>query len=130
MKVIVAGGRDFIGTPKKEKWLIKTLNELNATELISGMARGADAFGIMVADFINIPVNEHPALWDDIEGKPRNEIGINKYGKLYWRKAGFFRNEEMAKVADACILFPGGNGTKDMKKRAIAHNLKIIEYKQ
>jgi hypothetical protein len=34
----------------------------------------------------------------------------------------------MAKYADVCILFPGGSGTADMKRRAIAHGLRVVEY--
>jgi hypothetical protein len=31
---------------------------------------------------------------------------------------------------DACILFPGGRGTADMKQKALAKGLRVIEYKE
>ena len=112
MRVIVAGGRDL--TPNKDhiKWLIDTLVSLKTTEVICGMAKGADSLGKQVALKMNLKVREFPANW-------------NKYGKL----AGPIRNAEMAKNADACILFPGGKGTANMKMLATVNELKIVEYK-
>ena len=37
-------------------------------------------------------------------------------------------NEEMAKYADACILFPGGKGTQHMKDIATASGMRVITY--
>jgi hypothetical protein len=113
MKVIIAGGRDFIPLPKHKSWLIRVLSQIEADTVICGMAKGADTFGMMVALQNNLTVLKYPADWD-------------KYGK----SAGYRRNVEMAKVADACILFPGGKGTEHMKNIAIEYNLKLIEYKE
>lgn len=111
MRVIVAGGRDLIPNKNHVRWLIDTLLKLGTTEVICGMAKGADTLGKQVALKMNIPVKEFPADW-------------NKYG----RSAGPIRNAEMAKNADACILFPGGNGTANMKMLATVNKLKIMEY--
>jgi len=111
MKVIIAGGRDFIPQDIHAFWLVVQLKELKTTEIICGMAKGADTFGRDVAKIYKIPILEFPADWD-------------KYGK----SAGYRRNVEMAKIADACILFSGGKGTEHMRNIAIEYGLKLIEY--
>lgn len=111
MRVIVAGGRDFKPTKEHIQWLINILKSLETTEVICGMANGADLFGRQVALKMKIAVKEFPADW-------------NKYGKM----AGPLRNAEMVKNADACVLFPGGRGTANMKMLAQLNELKIVEY--
>ncbi len=111
MKIIIAGGRDFVPTKKHVSWLIDALVENKCSELICGMARGADMFGFSVAKAMGIPTKEFPAKWEE-----------------FGPAAGPIRNEEMAKYADVCILFPGGKGTANMKKNAIKYNLKVVEY--
>lgn len=101
MKVIVAGGRDFVGTESDKAWLRSKFNQICVTEVVSGTARGADRFGEIVAEEANIPIKKFPANW-------------KKYGK----SAGFRRNETMAEYADGVILFPGGKGTDHMKRIA------------
>ena len=112
MKIIIAGGRYFIPQKQHHIWLITKLKEIGCTEVICGMAKGADTFGMMVALQNGFEVLRFYANWD-------------KYGK----SAGYKRNIEMAKVADACILFPGGRGTGHVKNIAIKHRLQLIEYK-
>ncbi len=129
MKVIIAGGRDFKPENKHVEWLRKVLRQLNPTEIVSGCARGADKFGEFIADKFGIDKTFFPAPWDEVAGKPGYELGYTKYGKFYWKQAGFYRNKQMAKYADACILFPGGNGTASMKQLSIKHGLIIEEYK-
>ena len=111
MKTIVAGGRDFIPTSHHYKWLIEQFFEIGTTEVFNGLAQGADTFGASVANQIGIPVREFPADW-----------------KKHGRAAGPIRNQLMADEAEACILFPGGKGTQDMKKRALKNHLICIEY--
>ena len=126
MKVIVAGGRHFRGTLKHKKWLIKTLRRLNATILVWGCCEGADAFGYKVAKSIGMKDAKFPADWYDFS-EPCF-IKIDKRGRKYNALAGFNRNAKMAEFADACILFPGGNGTSDMRKQAQKNNLTIVNY--
>lgn len=113
MKVIVAGGRDYRPTRSAWFWLRDTLYSLDCTEVVSGGANGADTMGEKIAERLGFPVKRFAADW-------------NKHGKA----AGPMRNEQMAQYADACVLFPGGRGTADMRARAIAHGLKVIEYKE
>ena len=111
MKVIIAGGRNFIYDEYHVKWLINKLKEIEADEVVCGMAPGADMFGYKVAKHMGLKIKEFPAKW-----------------KEFGPSAGPIRNEEMAKYADACILFLGGKGTANMKKNAIKYGLKVIEY--
>lgn len=91
--------------------------------------KGTDILGEKYAQKRGYYVIECPAPWDDIEGKPAKEIGINSRGQKYWKKAGPYRNELMAQEADALIAFNLNNsvGTQDMIRRAKAHGLKIRE---
>lgn len=119
MKVIIAGGRDFKG----QQWDWETIEILHRscgfTEIVSGRcgrkkgdkrkAKGADGFGETFAKYHNIHIEPFYADWD-------------KYDKA----AGPIRNEEMASYANAVILFPGGRGTKNMRKWAQQYGLKIL----
>lgn len=69
------------------------------SEVVSGTARGADRRGEAWANMNNISIKRFPADWD-------------KYGKA----AGHIRNAEMAKYADAAIIFWNGvsPGTRSM----------------
>lgn len=130
-KVIIAGSREFndydllrnkcdsiLSSVKEEIWII------------SGTAQGADVLGEKYAQEKGYYVMECPAPWDDIKGKPLNQIGTTKAGKPYWKLAGHFRNEQMAREADALIAFNlGTSGTDNMVKLAKKYNLKIREIK-
>jgi hypothetical protein len=71
--------------------------------------------GELYANENNIKIIEFPADWE-------------KFGK----KAGYIRNEEMAKYSDSCIVFWDGKskGTKHMIELAKKYNLnlKIVKY--
>lgn len=110
MRVIIAGGRDFV--PSDDDWVfLDQLHEMyKFSVVLSGCARGADQFGQMWASSRRIELELHPPSW-------------NKLGKA----AGMIRNEEMASKADAVILFPGGKGTENMRSHAIKRNLRIFE---
>ena len=115
MKTIIAGGRDFIPTSKHKEWLLKKLKELGTTEIVCGMAMGADILGLRYAKEMNYCVKKFPAGW-------------NKYGK----SAGYKRNLQMGEYADALICFWDGKsrGSKLMIDIAEKLNLptRIIYY--
>lgn len=115
-KVIICGSRDFTDYEllkrKCDLLLSKKIeNGCNIT-IISGCAKGADTLGENYAEERKFNIEKYPANWD-------------KYG----RGAGFIRNEEMSKVAHACIAFFSSknesNGTKDMVKRALEKGLLV-----
>jgi hypothetical protein len=114
-KLIIAGSREFDNYPllkEKVDFLLKNVTE--DIEIVSGTARGADTLGEKYARENNFQVKLFPADW-------------NKHGK----SAGFIRNEEMAKYANACVVFWMNNskGTKHMIDLSQKYNLKLRIYK-
>lgn len=110
MKVIIAGGRTFNDYNLLCQICDKALSLQNEVEIVSGTANGADKLGEKYAKEKGCPVKHFPADWD-------------KYGK----SAGYKRNEEMAKYADALIAFWNGKskGTKHMIDLAKRYELKV-----
>jgi hypothetical protein len=116
MKVIIAGSRTFDNYLVLKKYCDKILSNVDKSdiEIVSGGARGADFFGEKYAQENSYGIKLFPANWD-------------KYGK----SAGYIRNQEMAKYADALIAFWDGTsrGTKHMIDLAKKHDLKVRVYK-
>lgn len=116
MKLIIAGGRDF------SNWKVLVGNVMqfqdetvSITEIVCGEAKGADLLGRKLAEQSSCPIASFPADW-------------NKHGK----SAGYKRNVEMAKYADALIAFWDGEsrGTAHMIETASNQGLlvKVIRY--
>lgn len=116
-KVIVAGGREFKDYQLLERTMDKILKNKKdkVIVIVSGMAKGADSFGIKYAKRRDYLISEHPADW-------------NTYGL----SAGYRRNAEMGEIADACVCFWDGisDGAGHMiniaKDKGL--QLRIIEY--
>lgn len=110
MRVIVAGSREFNDYPKLKKKLDIILKNQKDITIISGTANGADKLGERYASEKHYNLEQYPAMWD-----------------LFGKKAGYMRNEEMAKVADACVVFWDGKskGTKHMIDISKKYNLKL-----
>ena len=107
MRVIIAGSRNM--SQSKQKWIARAveLSGFDVTEVVCGLARGADTLGKLWAESVGIPVAEFPAEWD-------------KYGK----SAGPRRNTQMLEYADALIVFIWENsrGSANMLKQTILAN--------
>lgn len=102
VRIIIAGGRDFINYKYLEDSALKVIHQLECNniktglntsdmekerkqiKIISGKARGADTLGERFGIKCGFEIKEFPADW-------------NKHGK----SAGFIRNEEMAKFASS-----------------------------
>lgn len=112
MKTIVAGSRS-ITSYEKVKRAIEESN-IEITEVVCGMAQGADLLGKQWADENQIPVKEMPAQWM-VDGKLD-------------RAAGHKRNYEMAKYAEALIAVWNGysDGTASMIRFAEKRGLKVV----
>lgn len=118
-KIIIAGGRDFSNySLLKEKvdfYLSEAIAAGDEIVIVSGKANGADSLGEKYAIEKGYSIDEHPAKW--------NELG---------KRAGYVRNEEMAKVAHALIAFWDGKskGTKHMIDLAKKYNLhvRVVNY--
>jgi hypothetical protein len=110
MKVIIAGGRDFVDYELLHDSCTKIFENRTVTEIVSGCARGADKTGEKYAESTKIPIKKFPAEWD-------------KYGK----SAGYHRNKEMAEYADVLVAFWNGEskGTKHMIDLATSNKLEV-----
>lgn len=111
MRTIIAGSRSCVLIEP----LLQALKEFpfKITTVISGTARGVDTLGEYWARMNNIPVEQYPADW-------------SRFGK----RAGYVRNEQMAKVAEgALILWDGFSpGTKHMINICEQNNLPYYVY--
>ena len=112
MKIIVAGGRDFSNREVLNKVLTTHINP-EEDIVVSGDAKGADMLGAEWAAAHSVPIQHFPAYWD-------------KYGK----GAGYIRNTEMGKYADAAICFWDGQskGTHHMIVTMAKQNKPVIVY--
>lgn len=111
IKVIVAGTRTFNDYEllKAELNIRIVPGAFNRTvEIVSGCANGADTLGEKYANEYGFLIKKFPADWD-------------KYGK----KAGYIRNNKMAKYATHCVVFWDGKskGTEMMIKLAKENGL-------
>ncbi len=116
-KVIVAGTRNFDDYKLLEVELINFLKGKKPSEvtIVSGTARGADSLGERFAREKGCWVRLFPADWE-----------------TFGKSAGYRRNADMAKFADACIVFWDGKsrGTKHMIDLAEREGLelKVVTY--
>lgn len=129
MKVIIAGSRKFNDYQKLYDFCEKVLANQNDIEIVSGTADGADNLGERYAKEKGYALTEFPAKWKDLDAKPCF-IKYDKNKEPYNVLAGLNRNEEMAKYADALIIFWDGKstGSKNMIETAMKHKLKIKFY--
>lgn len=104
--LIVAGGRDFNDYQRVEKVLFDFVERLDGDyhiNIVSGMARGADALAVQFCRHHGVNLIEMPADW-------------NTYGK----SAGYRRNTQMAANSHGLIAFWDGHsrGTSHMIETA------------
>jgi hypothetical protein len=119
IKVIIAGTRNFdnyeLLKQKMDKILAGRVRNNEEIIIVSGTARGADKLGERYARERGYKIKRFPADWD-------------KNGK----RAGYIRNEQMAKYADACVCFwdEQSKGTKHMIDLAKQYKLalRVINY--
>ena len=108
MRTIIAGSR----TITDPQILLDALKKIDweISQVVCGMARGADELGYRWAKANNIPIAEFPADW-------------RRYGK----SAGSRRNAEMARNADALrALWDGeSRGTHHMIYAAACNKLRV-----
>lgn len=126
MRVLVTGGRQYTGYEHR-MWLYEGLKLLDGlspiTEVIEG---GANGFDLHAQNWVHwrracgsTIIHTHvPAEWE------RYSAGLAAGQK---NPAGAIRNAEMAKLKpDVVLACPGGTGTANMVRTAIAHGLKVV----
>lgn len=106
MKVIIAGSR----TIHDYKLVCEAvqLSGFEITTVISGTAKGVDRLGERYARDNRLKIEKYPANWD-----------------LYRKKAGYLRNEEMARHCDAVIVVWDGYSVGSMSMIEIAKRKKL-----
>ena len=118
MKVVIAGGREFKDYKKLKRYMDFILMNVDKDklEIVSGGARGADLLGGKYAEEKGYPIKQFIPDW-----------GIGK-------QAGYLRNWDMAKYADALVAFHDGEskGTQHMINLAKKENLlvRVVNYKK
>ena len=113
-KVIVAGTRTYNNYQELKQVLDEVLiNKKPNIEIVSGGARGADHLGEIYANDNNYQLKIFPADWD-----------------IYGKAAGYIRNEQMARYADACVVFwdKQSRGSKHMIDLANKYHLQLFVY--
>lgn len=112
LRILVAGGRRYTDKVRVYQELDRIDELYKVDTVIQGGATGADLLAWHWAKDRNKDVFTYPAYWAN-----------------FGTAAGPIRNEQMIKEAkaDMIVLFPGGNGTADIKKRAIKAKMQLIE---
>lgn len=117
-KVIIAGGRDFANyelLKTKCDYYLKDISKTHQIIVVSGAAKGADKLGERYAQERGYAIDSHVADWD-------------QFGK----RAGYIRNEEMAKCSQALIAYYDGQskGTGHMIDLAKKYNIviRVVSY--
>lgn len=103
-RLVIFGSRDAFPSEDQIEAALPAI-DLDDTEVVCGLARGADSCGAVWAKRMQIPVTEFRPDWD-------------RYGK----RAGFVRNKQMAEYATCGIGFWKGesNGTANMTSWLVA----------
>lgn len=113
MKMIVAGGRDYNNEAHVFCVLddIYKVHNIRISEVVCGMAQGADLLGFKWALKNEIPVKEFQPNW-----------------KEYGPAAGPIRNRQMAEYADGLVAFwdNRSKGTADMITQAGMRGLRLF----
>lgn len=110
MKVVVCGGRDFSSPAQVWRELDRLHSELKFTELMQGGASGVDSFA-----------REWAARKPEIV-----RYACHADWGRFGRGAGPKRNARMLEwKPDMVIAFPGGSGTSNMIKQAIASGVPV-----
>lgn len=115
MRVLVCGGRNYNDVDAVYMFLDGLPHnyiEGPITEIISGVANGADTIAVQYAKERGIPLKAFPAAW-----------------ATGGRAAGPMRNQKMLVEGkpDYVVAFPGGRGTSDMVYRAKQAKIPVFE---
>lgn len=115
MKVIIAGSREGFEIGEVFQSVQNSGWAKEITEIVSGGERGVDRLGESFARANGIPIKQFIPDWDGPAGKG----------------AGYVRNEEMAKYADALIvlIYNNSRGSEHMLRMAKKYGLKTYVYR-
>lgn len=122
MRVLVTGGRNYSDAGRAFAILDHYHAQRPFTVLIEGEASGLDTIAKSWAQARGVPVEPYPADWTDLDTKPL-VVRYRRDGTPYNAAAGSIRNQRMLDEGrpNVCLVFPGGNGTEDMWRRALGY---------
>jgi len=107
MRIIITGGREYTDYDLVFRTLLEYVDQ--CPTIVNGGERGADTLAENVARALGFPVEKHPANWKEL-------------GPM----AGPIRNQQMIDLgADLVIAFPGGRGTLDCVRKAVASQIDV-----
>jgi hypothetical protein len=111
---LVCGGRNYADKAQMFAALDGLRTSKHITSIVHGAASGADRLAGEWAKARGIECTSYPADW-----------------KRLGQSAGPIRNQRMLENErpSLVIAFPGGSGTADMKRRAVAAGVEVIEIK-
>lgn len=111
-RILVCGGRDYCDADRVNFVLDYAAENIGVAVIIHGAARGADALAGAWASSRGVPQIACPADW-----------------AAHGKAAGPIRNRQMLDEhrPDYVISFPGGRGTADMMRRAMAEGVEVLE---
>lgn len=109
MRLLVTGGRDYAD----REAVFEALDALRPAVIMHGRAKGADSLAHCWALERRVEVSAYGAQWAE-------------HGKA----AGPIRNQRMLDEGkpDMVLAFPGGRGTADMVRRAVAANVLVYRW--
>ena len=123
-RVIITGGREYLGTPEAAAWLSAQLRELDPEEIYHGAARGADTWAALLIQ----------RTMADLYPRVRARAVPGWQWRRYRGAAGNMRNERMADEAGrdgarfVVLALPGGPGTAHMCATARARGMEVRAY--
>jgi hypothetical protein len=115
MRLIIAGSRSITDYDLLKTLVVKSglwKEHGKKLEIVSGMAKGVDALGVLFAENNGLKLHKFPADWS---------LG---------KSAGHIRNRQMGDFADGLLALWDGksNGTKGMIEYARLRNLVVFAY--
>lgn len=128
MRLIVTGGRDYCETAHIFFALDDLHERKTVSVLIEGEADGLDVRAKAWARQRGIDIDPYPAPWDDLH-HPDAVVRFRRDGTPYDVNAGPRRNQQMIDDGkpDYGMVFPGGRGTADMRRRLITAGIPFEE---
>lgn len=125
-RILVTGSRETKDQGFVDNVLDYVFKIYEIEVILHGQARGIDSLCQNWAQRHGVKEIPFKAYWDKLD-EDGAVVKRNRAGKLYNVKAGFQRNQRMLTFGkpNMALVFPGGNGTEDMKQRLISHHSEI-----
>lgn len=127
LRILVCGGRGF--NHRQAVTVVLSCVPPGQHTLVHGDCSGADRVAASVGRHLGWDIEPHPAAWS-APCRPRTctpgHRRTHPDGSPYCPAAGDYRNREMVDLgADILIVFPGGDGTRNMVEMTDAADIPV-----